>query len=319
MRARVFFPKRVRHPAVARLGLACTRSMANRSFKLQLPRPRLRTWLEDGMSHLLSRVRSSAWQNDVQRLGAEVQRFGGSAWRTIASRWPALAELVKERKFVSARYRPTAAKKPEDPALSAEAIAALLAQLRSASSWQTRASAAHSLAHVEAEGVLEALVQGLRDPSVEVAVAVVDALSSHHERASTQALLDVLENLDGYFSPVTRVAAMAGLARRLSVGELAPVLKAVRDRDAEVSIAAIAVVAECAPSLATEHVMPILRDGSGYFLPLVRLAAANALERAGCLSETLVRELLQTEPDAAVRRILERTRYVAAQAAVPLT
>jgi HEAT repeat protein len=195
----------------------------------------------------------------------------------------------------------------------------LLAQLTASPSWQARSSAALSLGHVEAEGVVPTLVSALRDISIEVSVSVVDALSSHHELEATTALLDVLKNPEGYFSPITRVAALSGLARRLSIDELGPVFAAVRDIDAEVSIAAISVIAERVPALAREHLLPILRDAGGYFLPLVRLAAANALERSGSLTEPLASELLQSESDASVRRVLDRAKYLMAQGPSVLT
>jgi HEAT repeat protein len=265
-------------------------------------------WLEHGFTHLIERVRGRAWQADVERLEAEVQRFGDQAWRRIAARWPALADLVREH-VPRARYRPAAATTAQSqPPLELDAIDALIAQLSAASAWQTRVSAALSLAHVEADSVVPALVRALRDPSAEVAVAAVDALASHQNVQSTSTLLAVLENPDGYFNPMTRVAAMSGLARRLPLNELAPIFAAVRDIDAEVSIAAVAVIGERAPALADEHLLPILRDANGYYLPLVRLAAANALDRAGCLRGSLPQELLQAEGDPAVRRVLQRAQ-----------
>jgi HEAT repeat protein len=291
------------------------------SFKLELRTPKLRAWLEHGMAQLVVRVREAAggqWGEEVQKLSADVQRFGNQAWQRIALRWPALAELVKDRTPLRARYRPAAPSAPEPP-LSVEAIDALLAQLTASPSWQARSSAALSLGHVEAEGVVPTLVSALRDISIEVSVSVVDALSSHHELEATTALLDVLKNPEGYFSPITRVAALSGLARRLSIDELGPVFAAVRDIDAEVSIAAISVIAERVPALAREHLLPILRDAGGYFLPLVRLAAANALERSGSLTEPLASELLQSESDASVRRVLDRAKYLMAQGPSVLT
>jgi HEAT repeat protein len=267
-------------------------------------------WLEQGMAQLVERVRGRPWHADVERLGAEVQRFGDQAFRKITERWPALAELVRERKVVSARYRPREVARAPEPPLSEQAIVDLIAQLQSSSSWPSRVAAASQLAHVEALGVIPALSLALRDASAEVAVAAVDALSSHHDSASTAALTAVLANADAYFSPITRVAAIVGLARRLSLSELGPIFAAVRDIDAEVSIAAIAVIAERVPALAKEHVLPILRDNAGYYLPLVRLAAANALERSGGLRDAgLAAELMAVENDPSVRRVLERAQY----------
>jgi HEAT repeat protein len=280
-------------------------------------------WLEEALAELwtrVKRVRSGVWEADMERFGDEVQRFGGAAWQRIIARWPALAELVRERKIVSARYRGNhnglRPMKPQtitpEPVLGSEAIEALIAQLLAASAWQARASAALSLGHVDAEGVVPALVRALRDPSVEVAVAAVDALAGREERAATDALLGVLADAERYFNPVTRVAAISGLARQLDVESFGPVFAAVRDIDAEVSIAAVAMIAERLPSAAATHLLPLLHDASGFYLPIVRLAAANALERAGCLHAGVVTELLGGEKDPAVRRVLERAQYLAA-------
>jgi HEAT repeat protein len=246
-----------------------------------------------------------------------------AAWGKIASRWPALAELVRERGLglaglVQDGRRGESERPRPDPAvangvaLGAEAIDALIAQLVSSSSWQARASAAMSLGHVSADGVVPALVRALRDHSVEVAVAAADALSGQRDEHAVTELLGVLENREGYYSPVTRVAAISGLARRLDVARFDPVFAALRDIDAEVSIAAVAVIAERVPGRAGKLLLPVLCDRTGYYLPLVRLAVANALERAGALHSGVVGELLPHEVDPSVRRVLERANYLAA-------
>lgn len=245
----------------------------------------------------------------VRALPAQVQRFGAAAWHRIAARWPALAELVREPR---ARSQPSAAEPLRS--LSVEAVDALVAQLMASSSWQTRAAAALSLAHVTSDGVVQALVRALRDPSVEVAVAAVDALAHHDDLLAEGELLAVLDNRDGYFSPVTRVAAISALARRLSLIHFGPVIAAVRDIDAEVSIAAVAVIAERMPGAAGTYLLPLLRDQSGYYLPIVRLAAASALEHAGVLHHDIACDLLHAESDPAVRRVLERAQYLTEQA-----
>ena len=171
---------------------------------------------------------------------------------------------------------------------------------------RARARGNDALASVEGESVREALVRALRDPSAEVAITAIDALAQRHDRMSLDALRSVLDNADGFFSPVTRVAALSALGRIVSDGDLAPVVACVRDFDAEVSIAAIAVVADRKRSTAAEYLLPVLQDPSGYFLPLVRLAAANALIRADALTPELALRLLEGEHPSAVRRVLER-------------
>jgi HEAT repeat protein len=195
--------------------------------------------------------------------------------------------------------------------LSGEAIEALCAQLVASTSWQARVSAAVSLSQVTADDVVPTLVRALRDPSVEVAVAAIQALANRNTDDATRELLAVLENRDGWFSPVTRVAVISALARKLDGEHFEPVFAALRDIDAEVSIAATAVIAERVPSRAGALLLPILRDTSGYYLPVVRLAVANALERTGALHAGVVAELASREADQAVLRVLERAQYLA--------
>ena len=226
-------------------------------------------------------------------------------------------ELVREKKrAVSARYRPRAPQPSAAgaaDALSVEAVDALVAQLMASSSWQARAAAALSLGQVHSDGVVQALVRALRDPSVEVAVAAAEALTHQEDVQAEGELLAVIDNRDGYFSPVTRVAAISALSRRLPLPHFGPVFAALRDIDAEVSIAAVAVIAERMQSSSGTYLLPLLRDQSGYFLPIVRLAAANALEHAGVLHSAIAQELLHLEHDPAVRRVLERAQYLTDQ------
>src|SRR5512143_1009554 len=108
--------------------------MAKRS-KPDRSSARLPALWQSGLSHLAQRLRSGLAGvflpelSRVKQLGSEAQRFGGAAWHTIAARWPALAELVREQKrAISARYRPPAPAATPRP-LSVEAVDALVAQL----------------------------------------------------------------------------------------------------------------------------------------------------------------------------------------------
>jgi HEAT repeat protein len=259
------------------------------------------------------RARTSRWLDRPRSLAnagaSQVQRLGERAFARMLARWPALAELVAAPTKAK-RTRKQPAVKPasgvELRTLDETALEVLVVQLVAAPSWQNRASAANALAQLDGDGVREALTHALRDPSVEVAIAAVDALARRADRAAQESLRAVLDNVDGYFSPVTRVAALSALGRLVNDGELASIMACVRDLDAEVSIAAIAVVADRKRSTAAEHLLPVLQDGSGYFLPIVRLAAANALVRAGALPPALAQQLLDREQASAVRRVLER-------------
>jgi hypothetical protein len=268
-------------------------------------------WLDPAHAlEFIAKVRSGQLPGELGRVSGQVQRLGERAFGRLLQRWPAIADLVTEPTQAIRRRRApksngvtNGSKGPLDEA----ALEVLIVQLVTAPSWQTRMSAAETLAQLDGDGVLQALTRALRDPSVEVAIAAIDALARRQDRASLDALRVVLDNQDGFFSPVTRVAALSALGRMLSDTELAPVMALIRAMDAEVSIAAIAVVADRKSATATEYLLPVLQDTSGYFLPLVRLAAANALVRAGALTPELAQQLLDREdPTSAVRRVLER-------------
>jgi hypothetical protein len=272
-------------------------------------------WLDPTRAaELVTKLRDTPWPPSVERVGTQVQRLGERAFSRMLARWPTLSELVVEpAKVTRKRKRPSAKTTPaptipttEERIVDDTALEVLVVQLVAAPNWQSRASAAAALAQLDGDGVREALARALRDPSVEVAIAAVDALARRGDRAAQESLRCVVDNVDGYFSPVTRVAALSALGRMVSDNELGQIMACVRDVDAEVSIAAIAVVADRKRATAAEHLLPILQDATGYFLPIVRLAAANALTRAGALTPELAQQLLDREQTTAVRRVLER-------------
>jgi hypothetical protein len=231
----------------------------------------LRLWALARFQQLAARTRER-FVAQGGRLPAEarvaVQRFGSQLWQRVTVRFPGLADL----------HPAAATHEPEPPA--------------AVQVWQrtTRGRAGSQLAYD-----VPTLLLALRDPSAEVAAAAATVLGACTEE-STQAqchaaLLEALENHDGYFSPLTRVAALQSLVHRLGAPptppELAPLLQAVRDLDAEVSMAAIAAVAAHAPArVVLDHLFPVAFDETNFFLPMVRSAATRALERAGLLTST---------------------------------
>lgn len=270
---------------------------------------RLPSWLSSRVVGLIGAVR--------ERIPPKVQRLGAQTWQRAMTRFPVLGELVQPLRapFVAAVARVKGfageAELMTHDAHSARFVPVedLASQLTDAADWQTRAHAADTLADVDAPGVVDVLMRALRDPSAEVAAAAAAALAAQRDGRALDALRAVLRNLDGYLSPVTRAAALSGLARRLADTEFGPVFDAINDPDAEVSLAAInaiSAIAKRAPQMAAARLLPVVRNESGYFLPLVRLAAVGALARTGVLTATLANELLRTEPDASVRVALER-------------
>jgi len=250
---------------------------------------------------LVERWRAGVVRAGAQVLRGEAQRFGAQTFERVSARWPALAELVHG--FAGDPWSSTHATAYEHGRpivgpgpITLEVVAAtplatepaaahtLLTELAGAPAWQDRASAARRLAHSTAADVVAALGEALRDPSAEVAVAAAEVLGLRAEASALHALSRVLQNHDGYFSPIARVAALRELARRLGPTQLELIVEALRDVDAEVSIAAIAALAERVPQRMAELLLPITRDQSGFFLPIVRQTAVNALARAGVMT-----------------------------------
>lgn len=274
--------------------------------------------------NVIERIRLR-WKAPTREFAGQVQRFGAQAWRRVTARWPALELLVQDRTFgaqSSALASVPPGTQPGDrismraPVApnGAEARRALLQNLERAETWQDRVSALNALAGQRGDGVLDALLRALRDPSAEVAVAAIDALTLEPDPRAERALRDVITNPEGFFSPVTRVAALGALAERLPRNAFSPIFDAVKDVDAELSIAAIALVAKHRPEEALGHLLPILRDDSGFFLPVVRLAAVNALERSRALTALEAAALLDGEHDPAVHAVLSRIAEARASA-----
>lgn len=173
-----------------------------------------------------------------------------------------------------------------------------LMELAQSTDWRARASAAVSLSIRQLSSrdrapdtVVEGLVKALRDPSAEVAVCAADALGNIADERAAAALRQVVDNGDGYFNPFTRASAVRGLSRCLSDAELSFVFRAVRDPQLEVSLAAISTVLLRAREAALFHLLPVLKDRSGYFAPEVREAALQGLRAAGVLPPSLEAEL----------------------------
>jgi hypothetical protein len=286
--------------AKIRQSLGSTADRRPRMYKLIL-RP-IRTWAVLRLLELYDSVVR-------EHVPVRVQRLGTQTWQRVLARWPALADLVGDGSEPRATPVSTAKLDAQDAPSDAVLLSPelWLAQLRDqGADWQVRSNAATALGQCQGAEVVTALIAALQDPSAEVAAAAASALALQDDARAVQALRQVLDNPDGHLSPITRAAALSGLADRLSGAELAPVLDAVRDQDAEVSIAAIAAIAERAPERSELHLLPVVRNEAGYFLPLVRLAATKALERTGVLGSPLAQELLGNESDSEIRFVLQR-------------
>jgi hypothetical protein len=238
------------------------------SSALITSRQALGLWAVRHLTELSVRVAARARLGErvpprLQRLGAQAwQRLGAQAWQRLVTRFPTLVELLGE-----------AVREAEPAPASAAAAAAPAPAVR------------QQALRPQPTLPTAVLIDQLRSENAEVAVPAATELGNRDGDDSLEALLEVLRNPDGFFHPVTRAAALRALAPRLAGERLTLLVDAVRDVDAEVSLAAIGSLAQHAPShVVLDALMPILADHTGFYLPVVRDTAVSALERAGLLS-----------------------------------
>jgi hypothetical protein len=257
------------------------------------------------------------------RIPPAQQQLATSALHAAAARWPQLSRLLgflpaspggpiaapasTFRDAKADEAPPTLAQPPRTstpPQPSHASHRPHLAQLRDASDYAERARAALALAKTVDAETTSALVAALRDPSSEVAAQAAEALGHHPGDQATAALQGVLENRDGFFNPMTRAAAVRALGLLLPTNHGLPVVSAVADVDALVSLAAIAALAERDENASADALMRVLENRAGFYLPLTRQAAARALTRLQNYEPDRLRRLLETEYDSAVREAL---------------
>lgn len=224
-----------------------------------------------------------------------LQRVGERGLERLRARLPELAALL------DGRPRPT---RSTIPPASGE-LREVLAQLAS-SDYRQRLRAVQALVHQRAPAALDALSAALRDRSVEVAVAAVGSLQIVAGRKAQSTLREVVDDEQRYYHPLVRAAAVHALGALLSEPECGPLLRALRDADAEVSIAAIGALGACAPARAGEELLAVVENRDGFFLPISRLAAARGLERLSWLPPATLERLERVQDDPHLREILAR-------------
>jgi HEAT repeat protein len=227
---------------------------------------------------------------------APLQRVTARSLERLKARIPELAELIDGPK-----------PKPRSQAETRAPVSALpdLLQLISARDYQGRTKAAVALANHREPEAVAALIEALRDRSVEVAVAAATSLSVAGGERATQALLAVLDNREGFYHPLVRAAAVHGLGNLLPRDERGSLVRALRDLDAEVSIAAIGAFSNGGRESAAP-LLAVVENTDGFYLPITRLAAARGLERLPPLGSAELERVRSWEGDAMVREVLER-------------
>ena len=123
-------------------------------------------------------------------------------------------------------------------------------------------------------------------------------------RRAVAPLRETYENLDGFFHPAVRGAALQALATLLPAGAGAVFAEAAADADVEVSLVAIrALVARKDPE-AIEVLLAVVENLSGFYVHATRLAAAQGLRELGVTGTSILGELCNTEANAEIREAL---------------
>ena len=233
--------------------------------------PRSRSIIPHALQSRAARVLRVA----LQRIPPRVQRLGLRVLTPVMKRWPTVLELLG-----LAPERPSRAASP-----------------RPADAGPQKA--------VDERAVTLALTTALRHQSAEVAAEAADALRDHPNEIAISALRGVVENLDRYFSPGVRAAAIRTLSAILPKGEGASIVAAISDLDAEVSVAAIAGIVDRNESGGAEALLSVLENPKGYYVALTRGAAARGLKGlAEAPDPARLGALIDAEGDRDIKEIL---------------
>lgn len=237
---------------------------------------------------LVQRVLASVWPRRLQQVGRRIVEQTDGRWPTLnrllvaafdtAESWlgylePAPLQRTPAPTWASAPASPKAATTTDDE------LRKWLQELAKSPDWSRRLAAVKALSNSDDSKVTASLIAALIDSSVEVAVAAAEALSSCPRIEAQHALRSLVDHHDGYVSPLTRAAALAGLARE----DGGRILAAISDLDAEVSLAAIAILGEASSNVsqadAVNALQQVSSDTSGYYAPIVHEAATKALQQ----------------------------------------
>lgn len=126
-----------------------------------------------------------------------------------------------------------------------------------------------------------ATVLNLRNSNADNARDAAIELGQMGDRSAVLPLIETLANVDGYFHSVVRAAAAASLGQLKDCRALQPLLVAITDPIAEVSIESIRALASLGDSEAIDALVDVVRNRTGYFLPVARRAAIVALGQFG--------------------------------------
>ena len=244
------------------------------------------------LQRVLGLLRSLPWPAPLQRVTQRgVDR--------LKARIPELAELLDG---VASTRPGRAGTQKSAPSRGLSELLGLIG----ARDYESRTKAAQGLANHRDEQAIDALIHALRDRSVEVAVAAATSLSVSTSARARRALLAVVENREGYYHSLVRASAVHGLGGVQLREDPMPLQRALRDLEAEVSIAAVGALSSYWDRESAQALLGVVENADGFYLPITRLAAARGLERLPQCQLADLERVRAWEPDPAVGEVLER-------------
>ena len=207
--------------------------------------------------------------------GRQAQRFTLNRLDRAFTRWPALRDLMDS-------IRPGGRTNVPSDSATSVAVSTPHPSMNQYVSSSTVDSNKVAAATEPKRPDLNVLVTTLRSYDADAAATAAAMLGKSSDPRARSALIDALGNRDGFFHPMTRIAAAQGLSHGQDELEVSALIAAVHDFSAEVSLAAIAALCERAPTQAVTPLTAVVDDPSGFFSPSVRQAAERALSRINC-------------------------------------
>jgi HEAT repeat protein len=215
----------------------------------------------------------------------------------------------------SAKPSPTAKQATEpsrDNAPKTTVATRQLEQLRTGD-WAARSVAAVELGKLGDRQATSALSAALRDSAAEVAQSAAVALGVLRDVSAMEALAVVVQNSDGYFHSIVRIAAADALAKLQDRRAVVGLIAGVRDQIAEVSQASIKALGTLGDGRAIDSLVAVVRNDHNYFLPVVRQSAVEALSHLTVPSarESLRHIAADTRMDSSIRQAASKAAAVA--------
>jgi len=166
------------------------------------------------------------------------------------------------------------------PKPMAESVRLLLVELKSPDS-AGRARAAGELGRMADAAAAPALIAALRDADADVGREAATSLGVLGNATAVEPLIAVVNNRDGYFHSVVRVAAIHSLGQLRDLRAVEPLLKAIKDPMAEASAEAIDALASLSDPRSLPALLEVVRNEHGFFLNTTRRAAILGLAKIG--------------------------------------